>query len=609
MSHRWGHVFLLAAFVFLALSSSTHAQTEWLATHGLTWEELTAWVDGDAKGYRLVYWNGYDAGGSPRYAAVAVKNDKKLEWYWHVGPLESVRQKDAEHQAQGCRPICAFGYLEEKSPRYGAIWVNDKLPAREKIAFNLTKKEYEDRLNLEKRNRFMPNMVTGYADGAGSYRFTVLFVPAKVVWQEQHDLTEKQYQKAVDDYKAKEFRPHSVTVYPTPTGLRFAAIFVKDGVDWFARHELSSEDYQEEFNKGAEGGLRPISIAGYPDSGFAGPEFFDEVMRKFLAERGIQAGTLAVSRDGKLLWERGYGIEADAPFRLASVTKPITAAAIRKLIREGKLSLDTKAFPLLGLHPPPGRQPDPRLNNITIQHLLEHKSGWDYQKTFDPMFRPQEIAAALKGPVPPGPVDITRYMMGQPLQFDPGSKESYSNFGYCVLGRVIEQVSGQTYLAYVRKNIFDPLGARSVDLGRTLPRYRNPREPVYRNPRKGRNVLDPQSKEEVPAPDGTFYLAAMDAHGGLIASSRDVVRFLDAYWLSGEPRQGNGPAYVSFGQLPGTFTMAMQRPNGVNIAVLFNQDADRDGHDLGKIRDLMQDAADRQTGGGLRYAAVWIKSE
>ena len=170
---------------------------------------------------------------------------------------------------------------------------------------------------------------------------------------------------------------------------------------------------------------------------------------------------------------------------------------------------------MLGLKPPPGPKPDPRLNDITIQHLLEHRGGWDRIEAFDPMGRPLAIAAFLKGPGPAGPVDIIRYMMGQPLQFDPGSKMSYSNFGYCVLGRVIEKVSGQTYPAYVRKSIFAPLGAHSVELGRSLPRYRNPREPFYRHSGKGRNVLDPQSKDKVPLPDGTFYLEAMDAHGGL----------------------------------------------------------------------------------------------
>ena len=611
MSIRYGRAVLLAVVVSLGLSSSAGAQTLPWARHGLTWEELKDWMSGEAKDYRLVYLNGYDAGGVVRYAALAVRKENNEEWYWYIGSPGYLREKDAEYRTKKCRPICVTGYLKGGAPEFAVVWVNDGRPPQEKIAFNLTEKEYTDRIRSERTHHFMTSIVTGYADGAGSYRFTILFVPApRAVWEEHHDLTEAQYQKAINDGKARKYRPMSVTAYPTPAGLRFAVVFIKDKVGWLARHDLTSAEYQAEFDKAGKGGFYPISISGYLDGNPGGPDLFDKAMRQYMAERDIKAGTLAVSRDGKELLARGYGIDADAPLRLASVTKPFTAAAIHTLVREGKLSLDAKAFPLLGLRPPRGQQPDARLNDITIRHLLEHKGGWDRAKAFDPMFRPLEIAAALKGTGPAGPTDIIRYMMGQPLQFDPGSKEgAYSNFGYCVLGRVIEKVSGQTYVAYIQKTICAPLGAKSVELGRSLPKYRNPREPVYRHPGKGRNVLDPQSKDEVPSPDGTFYLEAMDAHGGLIASSRDVVRFLDAYWISGEPRQGKGRPHVFFGQLAGTFTMAMQRPNGVNVAALFNQDTDPSGRNYFALQDLMREAADRQSSGELRYAAVWVKSK
>src|SRR5438309_151357 len=133
-------------------------------------------------------------------------------------------------------------------------------------------------------------------------------------------------------------------------------------------------------------------------SGSAVPELqaFDQDMQRFMRERGIKAATLAVSKDGKLILARGYGfadsngqrsIRPDDPLRIASVTKPITAAAVRHLIRERRLSPDMKAFAFLGVTPPPESEPDPRLKDITIQHLLDHQGGWDRDKAFDPMFR------------------------------------------------------------------------------------------------------------------------------------------------------------------------------------------------------------------------------
>src|SRR5262249_15615705 len=146
-------------------------------------------------------------------------------------------------------------------------------------------------------------------------------------------------------------------------------------------------------------------------------------------ERDIRAGTLAVMKDGRLVLARGYGyldrdehlpVTPESPFRLASLTKPITAAAIRKLIHEGKLQLDAQVFPLLGVDPPQRQKGDARLQDITVRHLLEHRGGWDLRTAGDTMFRSSEIAAALGKEGTASADDIVRYMAGQPLQFDPG---------------------------------------------------------------------------------------------------------------------------------------------------------------------------------------------
>src|SRR5262249_39147993 len=125
-----------------------------------------------------------------------------------------------------------------------------------------------------------------------------------------------------------------------------------------------------------------------PVSGTAVPDLaaFDRAMLTYMKERGVRAGALAVMKDGRLILQRGYGwaardgsrqVQPDDPFRLASVTKPFTAAAVRNLIRRGKLSLDTRVFALLGVKPPPGRFADPRLAHVTVRHLLDHRGGWD----------------------------------------------------------------------------------------------------------------------------------------------------------------------------------------------------------------------------------------
>ncbi len=351
-------------------------------------------------------------------------------------------------------------------------------------------------------------------------------------------------------------------------------------------------------------GQQPAPAVKYPlpTSGQAVPALaaFDAAMQKFMRERHITGGTLAVMKDGKLVLARGYGYQdpfkgkllgPDTPFRVASVSKPITLALLLKLIREGKIRFDTKIVAYLGITPPKGQKMDPRWQDITVKHLIDHKGGWDRDKAFDPMFESLKIAKALGKPGPATPADIIKYMAGQPLQFTPGKKSVYSNFGYCLLGRVIEKATGQTYPTALRQQVLQPLGLSSIALGRTLPQNRNPKEPVYLDTGLTRNVMVPSSKVQVPWPDGGFDLEAMDAHGGLIASAPDLVRFLQAYWVSGEPRKGGSASYAFFGSLPGTWAMVLQRPDGVNIAALFNR---RTGTDSDyNIQQLLNQAADK----------------
>jgi N-acyl-D-amino-acid deacylase len=161
-----------------------------------------------------------------------------------------------------------------------------------------------------------------------------------------------------------------------------------------------------------------------------------------------------------------------------------------------------------------------------------------------------------------------------------------------LLGLIIEDITGLSYTDHIQQTIFAPLGIPSseIELGRSLPTFRNPREPWYSDPGTTSSVFDPALT--VPWPDGGFYLEAMEAHGGLIASTNAILHFLQAFWISGEPRMTNDRDYWFFGSLPGTHTLARQRSDGVNIVALFNQRADSSGLDYDIIKQLLDDATD-----------------
>jgi len=328
---------------------------------------------------------------------------------------------------------------------------------------------------------------------------------------------------------------------------------------------------------------------------------YDQVMKKFMEERNIKAGVLVVMKDGVVMLEHGYGwkdktfqtpLQPNAMFRLASIVKPITAAAILKLIGEGKIRARDKVFCVSNATSPchltitPFGTPDVRLKDITIQDLLDHKGGWNRDISGDPMFKSIEIANVLGIASPPNKQDITRYMMGRPLEHTPGTSYAYSNFGYMLLGLIIEKITGQTYTAYIQDNIFNPIGVADseIELGHTLPEHRNPREPWYSDPlyNGGPNVFSPL--EIVPWPDGGWYLEAMDSHGGMISTARAMAKFLQTYWISGNPRTGNGQTWWFYGSLDGTHTIAYQRPDGINLVALFNQRSDSSGLDYSAIK-------------------------
>ncbi|MCH7729640.1 MAG: beta-lactamase family protein, partial [Planctomycetes bacterium] len=217
---------------------------------------------------------------------------------------------------------------------------------------------------------------------------------------------------------------------------------------------------------------------------------FDELMRNFLRENEIPGAALAVAKDGRLMYSRGFGyadvekkqrVEPDSLFRIASISKPITAIAIMRLVDEGRLKLDDRVFDLLSYKPhlPNGSEIDPRLKKITIRHLLQHTAGWDRDVSIDPMFHSTEIAHSLGVPTPAKPDDIIRFMMGWELDFDPGTRYAYSNFGYCLLGRVIEKITKEDYEEHVRNTVLAPIGVHSTRIGKTLREGRANNEVCY----------------------------------------------------------------------------------------------------------------------------------
>jgi len=228
---------------------------------------------------------------------------------------------------------------------------------------------------------------------------------------------------------------------------------------------------------------------------------------EFIKEFQVPGLSIAIAKKGKLVCREAFGLanieagkvlKAEDRFRIASISKPITSAAIFLLIEQRKLNLNDRVFgreALLGI-----RNPGERLGRIEVYHLLTHTSGgWPNDKS-DPMF--QHIAMNHSEL-------ISWAIENLPPDHAPGEVYAYSNFGYCLLGRIIEQVSGQTYEAFVRENILRPCGIEEMRIAGLRPQKD---EVSYYM--KGKRL---RFRMNVPR---------MDSHGGWVGTPADLVNFV-----------------------------------------------------------------------------------
>lgn len=370
---------------------------------------------------------------------------------------------------------------------------------------------------------------------------------------------------------------------------------------------------------GVAAGASTTLLTHAADEKYHALKSFDDEIEDFMKARNVPGASVAIVKDRKLIYARGYGFadreknlpaQADSLFRIASISKPFTAVGILKLVEDGKLKLDDQALDILQLAEKPS---DTRWNDITVRHLLHHTGGWDRDISFDPMFRPGTIATTLQVEAPAKAMDVIRYMLTKKLDAAPGERYAYSNFGYCILGRIIEKVTGQDYETYMKKAVLAPMSITRMRIGRSMASQQAEGEVKYYMVDDAMTgSVFPSDKERVLWPYGGFYLEAMDAHGAWIASAVDLVRFAssfdipskcpvlkpesiremfsppavpvsrtpegklkDVYYGLGwqvRPvgREGRANTWHS-GSLPGTSTLLVRRWDGLDWAVLFNQ--------------------------------------
>jgi CubicO group peptidase (beta-lactamase class C family) len=309
-----------------------------------------------------------------------------------------------------------------------------------------------------------------------------------------------------------------------------------------------------------------------------------EAAKTFMEKYNVPGLAVAIGHSGRVIYEDAFGFadrEARQPltpahlFRIASVTKPITSVAIFSLIEQGRLSLGDRVFgPGAVLATDFGPPPYPAMiDEITIEHLLTHTcGGWDNHHN-DPMFMNGQMNHAQL---------IAWTLRNRPLENPPGRVHAYSNFGYCVLGRVIEKVARQPYAAYVGNAVLRRCGVRDMAIaGNSFAQRRNGEVKYY-----GQDGENPYGMN----------VARMDPHGGWLATPADLAQIFmhvggfdkpanilkpDTIATMTTPSPANAGYAKGFavnrannwwhsGSLPGTSTIAVRTRSGFCWAAFIN---------------------------------------
>lgn len=281
-----------------------------------------------------------------------------------------------------------------------------------------------------------------------------------------------------------------------------------------------------------------------------------------LAKLGQFSGVVLVARNGAPEFERAYGMadreanrsnDLETSFNLGSINKLFTTIAIQQLAAAGKLSIDSslaRAWPDY-----PNRDVARR---VTIRQILDHRSGIQGNIFAAPAGKTRHDVASLQ--------DYFELFKNEPLQFEPGSQQQYSNAGYIVLGLLVERLSGENYYEYVRRHIYEPAGMTHTGSWR-IDRW--PRNTAIGYTRGGQDA-----PLTAPLTRNTDFLPGKGSSaGGGYSTAHDLLAFLNAlraHKVANAPEAGMiGIA----GGAPGlNAAMEGDLPGGYDVIVLANLD-------------------------------------
>ena len=521
----------IASCLLLALCIPLSAQ-QWGSHHNMTSDAYQKkYNDYKAKGYRVVHVDGYGVRGKAYYAAIWEKKGGPASITHHGMSASDYQNKFTAYKKQGYRLKLVDGG-GAKSAFYTAIWEKTGGPAYA-THHGMSGSDYQNKFNSYKKKGYRLSWLSGYGVNGKAYYAAIWEKKGGPAYATHHGMTSSDYQNKFSTYARQGYRIKQVSAYNLGNTDYYAAIWEKTGgAGLSARHRMSAMGYQNEFENHWYTGYKLKQVSGYSRNGksnfaaiwentgawkSADLNHIRKTVEGFMKKHNVAGTSVALIKDERLVYAKGFGVmnkntgDAVGPaslFRVASVSKPITGVAMMKLRESNRGLLGQKVFgsgSILGTTYG-SKSYGNWEKQITVRHLMEHSAGgnqWNNKSDGNagaPMFQQLSYNHSQL---------IGWILDNRNPEKAPGSKYDYSNFGYCVAGRVIEKKSGMTYENYVRQKVFKPAGITRLYVARDKATDKRYNEVTY----YGGNPYDMKVKR-------------MDAHGGWLGSAVDLAKFL-----------------------------------------------------------------------------------
>ncbi|KAF4301352.1 beta-lactamase [Botryosphaeria dothidea] len=523
------------------------------AVHNVDASAFKAWIDAHSEGHvpTLIAATG------PADSAVfsAVMEAGNTTWTQKCDMTEySLGGQDQGARAQGQIMTSFRQYGIPGDYRYCAIWhanpVYDKMTS---YLSNAAVDGFKSTVETEKSKPYWrPGSISIAEDGS----YTSFWTDSSIGgWDLQYDLTAADLDAEISKQKSAGRYIAHLSGGGAGESTRYAAVFASQYIP-------STRNWV----------VKGSATTGFPDSAAAEAKA-ESLIQDFMKKAGVRQVQLAIAQKGEELLNKAYTwseperhiTQTNDTFLLASVSKAFCAAAIQTLYDAGKLTPDTKVYPLLGYANPA----DARQQDITIQQLLDHTAGFKRSVSGDPAYQMREIALAQSNGARPASLkDVVDYMYARPLDYTPGTDYEYGNYNYMLLSYVVEHVAATSYWAFLKPSV---LGPDSLDVKRWLtdPATHAADNVVQESAMTGLSALEPSAPDPVAhvyGGDGQYKDATLGTTG-LAASASALAKFAHTHAVWGVG--GRSPGYRD-GTTSGARTYMESRGDGVDWAMTIN---------------------------------------